>query len=228
MGHKPRTLPALSRTSSRPGKPGTSGALIGLLDPGATMPADGGGLATATLHQIGSAEQVARFYACIAGREPGLRLLERRVNGQPGLVAQHDGVTTTIFAFHIAGEKSSTSGQSATPTSSGPGRHADTRPRIAGCAARSPVPAGNSRSGTEIRLFHVRDASSPRQATVPPSQIDIYARLIGLVSQTSSPYRTAVRVCSGIAVRHRQVPIDRRRRGLCPAANGRGRRTEVF
>jgi hypothetical protein len=156
------------------------------------MPADGGGLATATLHQIGSAEQVARFYACIAGREPGLRLLERRVNGQPGLVAQHDGVTTTIFAFHIAGEKSSTSGQSATPTSSGPGRHADTRPRIAGCAARSPVPAGNSRSGTEIRLFHVRDASSPRQATVPPSQIDIYARLIGLVSQTSSPYRTAV------------------------------------
>jgi RNA polymerase sigma-70 factor (ECF subfamily) len=81
------------------------GALIGLLDPGATVTADGGGLATAALRPIEGAEQVARFYAGIADREPGLTLLERTVNGQPGLVAQHDGVTTTVFAFHIAGEK---------------------------------------------------------------------------------------------------------------------------
>jgi RNA polymerase sigma factor (sigma-70 family) len=80
-------------------------ALIGLLDPAATVTADGGGLATAALRPIEGAEQVARFYAGIAGREPGLALLERTVNGQPGLVAQHDGVTTTVFAFHIAGEK---------------------------------------------------------------------------------------------------------------------------
>jgi RNA polymerase sigma-70 factor (ECF subfamily) len=81
------------------------GALIGLLDPGATVTADGGGLATAALRPIEGAEQVARFHAGIADREPGLTLLERTVNGQPGLVAQHDGVTTTVFAFHIAGEK---------------------------------------------------------------------------------------------------------------------------
>jgi hypothetical protein len=81
------------------------GALIGLLDPGATVTADGGGLATAALRPIEGAEQVARLYVGIAGREPGLMLLERMVNGQPGLVAQHDGVTTTVFAFHIASER---------------------------------------------------------------------------------------------------------------------------
>jgi RNA polymerase sigma factor (sigma-70 family) len=81
------------------------GALIGLLDPGATVTADGGGRATAALRPIEGAQQVARFYAGIASREPGLTLLERTVNGQPGLVAQHGGVTTTVFAFGIAGEK---------------------------------------------------------------------------------------------------------------------------
>ena len=80
-------------------------ALLGLLDPGATVTADGGGLATAALRPIEGAEQVARFYTGIASREPGLTLLERTVNGQPGLVAQHDGVTTTVFAFDVAGEK---------------------------------------------------------------------------------------------------------------------------
>jgi hypothetical protein len=34
-----------------------------------------------------------------------LTLLERTVNGQPGLVAQEDGVTTTVFAFDIAGDR---------------------------------------------------------------------------------------------------------------------------
>ncbi len=33
---------------------------------------------------------------------PGLTLLERTVNGQPGLVAQEDGVTVTVIAFDIA------------------------------------------------------------------------------------------------------------------------------
>jgi hypothetical protein len=33
---------------------------------------------------------------------------------------------------------------------------------------------GNSRSSTEFRLFHADNASSPRQATVSPSQIDMF------------------------------------------------------
>jgi RNA polymerase sigma-70 factor (ECF subfamily) len=80
-------------------------ALIGLLDPAATGIADGGGLATAALRPIEGAEPIARHLAGIAGRAPGLTLLERTVNGQPGLVAQLDGVTMLVMAFDVAGDR---------------------------------------------------------------------------------------------------------------------------
>jgi RNA polymerase sigma factor (sigma-70 family) len=80
-------------------------ALIGLLDPGATVIADGGGLVSAALRPIEGGEQVARYLVDIAGRAPSLTLLERTVNGQPGLVAQQDGVTVTVFAFDVAGDQ---------------------------------------------------------------------------------------------------------------------------
>jgi RNA polymerase sigma-70 factor (ECF subfamily) len=32
-----------------------------------------------------------------------MQLLERTVNGQPGLVAQSGGVTVTVFAFDVVG-----------------------------------------------------------------------------------------------------------------------------
>jgi RNA polymerase sigma-70 factor (ECF subfamily) len=79
-------------------------ALVGLLDPGATVTADGGGLVSAALQPIEGRERVARYLADIAGRSPGgLTILERTVNGEPGLVAQQDGRTVTVFAFEIAG-----------------------------------------------------------------------------------------------------------------------------
>jgi RNA polymerase sigma factor (sigma-70 family) len=78
------------------------GTLIGLLDPGATMTADGGGLVSAALHPIEGGEQVARYLVDLASRGSSLTILERTVNGQPGLVAQRDGVTATVFAFDIA------------------------------------------------------------------------------------------------------------------------------
>jgi len=79
-------------------------ALIGLLDPGATAIADGGGLATTFLRPIEGGEQIARAWVEIANRTPGnMTFLERAVNGQPGLVAQQDGVTVTVFAFDVAG-----------------------------------------------------------------------------------------------------------------------------
>jgi len=34
-----------------------------------------------------------------------VKFLERSVNGQPGLVAQQDGVTVTVFAFAVAGDR---------------------------------------------------------------------------------------------------------------------------
>ena len=81
-------------------------ALITLLDPGVTMIADGGGLARAALHPIEGGEQVARYIADIAGRAPGnMTILERTVNGQPGLVAQQDGMTVTVFAFDITRDR---------------------------------------------------------------------------------------------------------------------------
>ncbi len=78
------------------------GALIALLDPDATGIADGGGLASAALRPIEGGEQIARYVADLAGRAPSLTILERTVNGQPGLVAQQDGVTVTVFAFAVA------------------------------------------------------------------------------------------------------------------------------
>jgi RNA polymerase sigma-70 factor, ECF subfamily len=80
-------------------------ALVGLLDPAATTIADGGGLASAHLRPIEGGEQIARALVEVAGRAPGLTILERTVNGQPGLVAQQDGVTVTVYAFEVAGDR---------------------------------------------------------------------------------------------------------------------------
>jgi RNA polymerase sigma-70 factor, ECF subfamily len=79
--------------------------LIGLLDPDATAIADSGGLAKAHLSPIEGSEQIARAYVDIAGRAPNLTILERTVNGQPGLVAQVDGVTVTVCAFDVVGDR---------------------------------------------------------------------------------------------------------------------------
>ncbi|MFE0628442.1 RNA polymerase sigma factor SigJ [Streptomyces sp. NPDC058864] len=78
-------------------------ALVGLLDPDATMVADGGGLVGAVLRPVEGGERIARYLLHMAGRTPGLTLLERTVNGRPGLVAQHAGTTVTVAAFGITG-----------------------------------------------------------------------------------------------------------------------------
>jgi RNA polymerase sigma factor (sigma-70 family) len=80
-------------------------ALIGLLDPDATATADSGGLVAAQLRPIEGGEQIARNAIDLAVRAPGLTILERTVNGQPGLVAQLDGVIVAVFAFEVAGDR---------------------------------------------------------------------------------------------------------------------------
>ncbi len=80
-------------------------ALIGLLDPGATVTADGGGRVAAALHPVEGAEQIARYLTDIASRAPDMTVLECTVNGQPGLVAQQDGITVTVFAFKVTGNR---------------------------------------------------------------------------------------------------------------------------
>jgi RNA polymerase sigma-70 factor (ECF subfamily) len=83
---------------------GDIAALVALLDPGATITADGGGLATAAPHPIEGAEQIARYLTDLAAHAPALAILERTVNGQPGLIAQRGGTTVTVFAFDVTGD----------------------------------------------------------------------------------------------------------------------------
>ncbi len=78
-------------------------ALVGLLDPDATMTADGGGLVGTVLRPVEGSGRIAQYLVHIADKAPGLILLERTVNGLPGLVAQHAGVTVTVAAFGLAG-----------------------------------------------------------------------------------------------------------------------------
>ncbi|KUL30738.1 RNA polymerase sigma factor SigJ [Actinoplanes awajinensis] len=78
-------------------------ALISLLDPAATVIADGGGLAAAALHPIEGRTQIARYAVTIADRAPDMHFLERTVNGEPGLIAQVNGQTTAVLAFELTG-----------------------------------------------------------------------------------------------------------------------------
>lgn len=78
-------------------------ALVGLLNPDAVMTADGGGLVGAALRPVEGGERIGQYLVHIADKAPGLRLLERSVNGLPGLVAQHADVTVTVAAFGVTG-----------------------------------------------------------------------------------------------------------------------------
>jgi RNA polymerase sigma factor (sigma-70 family) len=80
-------------------------ALVGLLDPQATAVADGGGLVSAALRPVEGADEVARLLVDVADKAPELTILERTVNGQPGLVTQEDGVTVTVFAIDVVGHR---------------------------------------------------------------------------------------------------------------------------
>ncbi|SEH01059.1 RNA polymerase sigma-70 factor, ECF subfamily [Nonomuraea solani] len=80
-------------------------ALITLLDPGATATSDGGGLVRTTLHPVEGAERIVRSLLHLQDRLRDLTLLERTVNGRPGLIAQQDGVTVSVYAFEVAGDR---------------------------------------------------------------------------------------------------------------------------
>jgi RNA polymerase sigma-70 factor, ECF subfamily len=79
--------------------------LITLLDPDAVAIGDGGGLVTAAPHPVRGGTQVAQYFADLVDRAFGLIVLERTVNGQPGLVVQREGVTEAVIAFDIADDR---------------------------------------------------------------------------------------------------------------------------
>jgi RNA polymerase sigma-70 factor (ECF subfamily) len=81
------------------------GALIRLLDPDAMMMTDGGGLATAALRPIQGREKVARYALGVADKTADVTILERNVNGQPGLVVQQADATVSVVAFTVTGNR---------------------------------------------------------------------------------------------------------------------------
>ena len=111
-GSRPAANPATSRQAGlvrdfkRAWEAKDIGALIGLLDPGATVTADGGGLVSAALQPIRGSQQIARYVVDLATRvADAVTITERTVNGQPGLVAEQDGVIVTVFAFEVADDR---------------------------------------------------------------------------------------------------------------------------
>ncbi|MCP3782980.1 RNA polymerase sigma factor SigJ [Micromonospora sp. A3M-1-15] len=77
-------------------------ALVGLLNPAAVMTADGGGMVGTVLRPVEGGARIAQYMVAIAEMAPGLELLERSVNGVPGLVARRGGVVVTVASFDVA------------------------------------------------------------------------------------------------------------------------------
>jgi RNA polymerase sigma factor (sigma-70 family) len=80
-------------------------AIVGLLDPDAVVVADGGGLVPASLEPIAGPDVIASYIVRLSSLAPDMTLLERTVNGQPGLVAMFDGAIATVFAFEFADDR---------------------------------------------------------------------------------------------------------------------------
>lgn len=78
-------------------------ALLELLDPDAIATPDGGGVVQAALEPVRGADQIARLYADFARLATDATILERSINGQPGLIAQQAGRTVSVFAFDVVG-----------------------------------------------------------------------------------------------------------------------------
>lgn len=79
--------------------------LVELLDPTATIIADGGGRASASPVPIEGGNTVAAFLVGLAEHAEGHALLERSVNGQPGLVGTDGTRIETVFSFEIADDR---------------------------------------------------------------------------------------------------------------------------
>ncbi|RKN16544.1 sigma-70 family RNA polymerase sigma factor [Micromonospora musae] len=77
-------------------------ALVGLLDPAAVMTADGGGMVDTVQRPIEGGERIARYMIAIADLAPEFELVQRSVNGVPGVVAQRAGAVMTVASFDVA------------------------------------------------------------------------------------------------------------------------------
>lgn len=79
-------------------------ALVNLLDPEVTAVADGGGVVSASLVPVHGGTDVAQYFAGLPVFNLGRNLVERMVNGQPGLVIEFEGAVETVIAFDVDGD----------------------------------------------------------------------------------------------------------------------------
>ncbi|MCQ4214500.1 RNA polymerase sigma factor SigJ [Streptomyces longispororuber] len=80
-------------------------ALVGLLDPDAKAVTDTGGLVQAGARSLAGAEAIAQGLVELFQRVPDLTVEERMVNGLPGLVIRQAGVTVTVMALEVSGDR---------------------------------------------------------------------------------------------------------------------------
>jgi RNA polymerase sigma-70 factor, ECF subfamily len=80
-------------------------ALIGILDPDVVAVGDGGGLASAMPYPVRGIDRVVGLFADLAKGLAGITLLERTVNGQPGLVGIQGDVIGLVMSFEIVGDR---------------------------------------------------------------------------------------------------------------------------
>ncbi|MFG2797707.1 RNA polymerase sigma factor SigJ [Streptomyces pseudovenezuelae] len=81
------------------------GALVQLLDPNAVATSDGGGLVSALPVPLHGGEPIARFLAGLVAGAPELSLLERTVNGRPGLVVQVHDTVEAVLALDVEDDR---------------------------------------------------------------------------------------------------------------------------
>ena len=84
---------------------GDLSGLIKLLDPDAVAIADGGGVVGAALEPVLGASAVAEFFLGVHDRQPGFTVHETFVNGQPGLLATHDGTPLAVITFDVTDQR---------------------------------------------------------------------------------------------------------------------------
>jgi RNA polymerase sigma factor (sigma-70 family) len=80
-------------------------ALVGLLDPDATAVTDGGGRVAALLEPLAGSERIARSWITLATMIGEFTIVERSVNGRPGLAVEIGGTVATVYSFEIVNNR---------------------------------------------------------------------------------------------------------------------------
>lgn len=78
--------------------------LVAVLDPGVSVHTDGGGKVRAGLRAVVGAAKVARLFAGLLRKQPGLEFAEESVNGRPGIVIRLHGATVAVVATEAGGD----------------------------------------------------------------------------------------------------------------------------